>query len=237
MDLRLCVFVWAFLSCVGLLLIMRLVSNMRYETAWPDPTPYDPLEFFGDRMPGTDASAYVNLYTQAGNSGSSNTFRETTHTMEHTDIRQPILSADLGPYTRVVFYAADNFEGKSALFENPHDKVLVIPSLASLPGNVSSFHLEIMHPYIIAFQEASLGGNSKIFKGNAAVLDATWTNTVSSFRLCPYGKATVFTGQGFTGTSKTFTNASSLPIDIKYVGKSMENKIASLKVEPLLALG
>lgn len=229
-----------FLTLVGLLVLLRWLSNSRFTfVSSSAPRPYDPYEYFydGGVVIPADAGPYVDLFSTPNLQGTP----IATLTSSVATVPSALTntySLDMGPYTRATLTDVQGVE--TVTYENNHDFVLQVPQFSDTPvaGNLGSVRLEIITPYAIVYTEPNLGGYSKILSGNTPNLDATWANNIVSMIIAPYAKVTLYDTPGFSvvGNSKTFSNNGGTRMTVKYVGTQMESAVQSVKVEALFAL-
>lgn len=188
---------------------------------------------------GVEAGPVLTLYSQENLHGNIVQFVSEQNNLNTVGFNDMTKSFKLGPYTRVVFYEHPNFQGRSATYENKQDLVLEIKAFKEehMKGKASSFRLDLVSPYVIAYTGSNRGGDlSKVFSSNIPSLNATWNKKIMSFKLSPFTRVQVFDKGGYKGATKEFTNPSQNVINIDFVGNDWKNKIASMKIEKVYSL-
>jgi hypothetical protein len=221
---------------VILLVFMNLLSNSRYNSIAPPGydarqiySPFDSYERFAINP--VDAGPVLVVYTQENQAGTTGRFTSSVDNLVSKGLNDKINSFTLGPYTKVTFYRDTQFRGASVVYENKQDLNLDITSFKeeTMKGQASSFKLELIAPYIIAYNGQNLGGsNSKVFGGNKPNLTSDWAGKLVSFQMSPYTRLTVYQKTGFAGNPKVFENNKSIPSKVMNVGRI---NIYSFKLE------
>jgi hypothetical protein len=224
---------------VILLISINLLSNSRYNSLTPSGYDarqiYSPFNFHErfavNPLSPVDAGPVLVVYTQENKAGTTSRFTSSVDNLVPKGLNDKINSFTLGPYTRVTFYRDTQFKGVSVVYENKQDLNLDITSFKeeTMKGQASSFKLELIAPYIVAYNGQNLGGgNSKVFGGNKPNLTSDWSGKLVSFKISPNTRLTTYDKTGFTGTPKVFENNTSKSSKVMSVGPI---KIQSFKLE------
>lgn len=201
---------------------------------------YHPIETFEELNPFKEARAKVTLYNRVNRNPQALEGRSIEIDKDTTDVGQlDTRSIVLGPFTKVELYTSANYRGTPTKIINDKDEILLVSELnkeyTPLAGKIRSVKLEIIYPYAIVFTEVNNGGISKIVRGNIPVLIDRW-RSITSMKLPPYTKISLYTENAYRGKPKTYENATSTMRTIGFIGNDMNNRVRSVQVEGMIAV-
>jgi hypothetical protein len=227
-----------------LLVAIKFLSDSRYNSILSSPIGYSRPDTFGsyegyedvaNKFAPVVGSPVLIVFSQENNLGNTSRFTGEQSNLVKYGFNDRINSFTLGPYSRVKFYEHVDFQGRAVTYSNQQDLNLNITTFKEdfMKGQASSFKLELIEPYIIAYDGQNLGGSKTKVFGRSSPILTTWDKQLVSFIISPFTKVTVYDKGGFSGNAKEFKNSTSVPSKILYVGSDWINRILSIKIEQL----